>query len=79
MGTISCAPASGSNATTEEANAICKELSYTLTGVTASDRLAAGKSKDLTLKLEWASTGTAVASDDIAITVGETTLIYTQA
>ena len=79
MGTISCAPASGSNATTEEANAICKELSYTLTGVTASDRLAAGESKDLTLKLEWASTGTAVASDDIAITVGETTLIYTQA
>ena len=79
MGTISCAPASGSNATTEEANAICSELSYTLTGVTASDRLAAGESKDLTLKLEWASTGTAVASDDIAITVGETTLIYTQA
>ena len=79
MGNISCAPASGSNATTEEANAICKELSYTLTGVTARDRLAAGASKDLTLKLEWASTGTAVASDDIAITVGETTLIYTQA
>ena len=79
MGNISCAPAAGSNATTEEANAICNELSYTLTGVTANEKLGAGKSKDLTLKLEWASTGTAVASDDIAITVGETTLIYTQA
>ena len=79
MGTISCAPASGSNATTEEANAICNELSYTLTGVNTNEVLAAGASKDLTLKLEWASTGTAIASDDIAITVGETTLIYTQA
>lgn len=79
MGNISCAPAAGSNATAEEATAICNELSYTLTGVTVNETLAAGDSKDLTLKLEWASTGTAVASDDIAITVGDTTLIYTQA
>lgn len=79
MGNISCAPAAGSTAKTDEATAICNELSYTLTGVNANETLAAGDSKDLTLKLEWASTGTAVASDDIAITVGETTLIYTQA
>lgn len=79
MGNISCAPATGSTAKTDEATAICNELSYTLTGVNANETLAAGDSKDLTLKLEWASTGTAVASDDIAITVGETTLIYTQA
>ncbi len=79
MGTISCAPAVGSNASSEEAAAVCKELSYTLTGVNANETLPAGQSKELTLKLEWASAGTAVASDDIAITVGETTLIYTQA
>lgn len=79
IGNISCAPGAGSTATTEEAQAICGELSYTLTGVTANEVLAAGASKELTLKLDWDANGTALASDDIAITVGETTLIYTQA
>lgn len=79
MGNISCAPASGSNATTEETNAICSELSYTLTGVTEGETLAANASSDLTLKLEWSKTGVATASGPIAITVGETTLLYTQA
>lgn len=78
MGNISCAPASES-ATTEEANAICSELSYTLTGVTEGETLAANASSDLTLKLEWSKTGVATASGPIAITVGETTLLYTQA
>lgn len=79
MGTLSCAPAAGSNATQDEATAVCNELTYTLTGVTKDETLAKGTSQDVSLKLEWSSTGTAVVSDDIAITVGETTLIYTQA
>lgn len=79
MGTLSCAPAGGSSATTEEASNVCKELSYTLTGVTEGDTLAANDSNDLTLKLEWSKTGVATASGPIAITVGETTLLYTQA
>lgn len=79
MGTLSCAPAAGSGATTEEASNVCKELSYTLTGVKENDILAANASSDLTLKLEWSKTGVATASGPIAITVGETTLLYTQA
>ena len=79
MGTLSCAPAAGSSATTEEASNVCKELSYTLTGVKENDTLAANASSDLTLKLEWSKTGVATASGPIAITVGETTLLYTQA
>lgn len=79
MGTLSCAPAGGSSATTEEASNVCKELSYTLTGVKENDTLAANDSNDLTLKLEWSKTGVATASGPIAITVGETTLLYTQA
>ena len=79
MGTLSCAPADGSSATTEEVGNVCKELSYTLTGVTEGETLAANASSDLTLKLEWSKTGVATASGPIAITVGETTLLYTQA
>lgn len=79
MGSLSCAPATGSKATQEEATAVCNELTYSLTGVTANSVLEDGTSTPVTLTLAWKSTGTATASDDIAITVGETTLIYTQA
>ncbi len=79
MGSLSCAPATGSQATQEEATAVCNELTYSLTGVTANSVLEDGTSTPVTLTLAWKSTGTATASDDIAITVGETTLIYTQA
>ncbi len=79
MGSLSCAPATGSQATQEEATAVCSELTYSLTGVTANSVLEDGTSTPVTLTLAWKATGTATASDDIAITVGETTLIYTQA
>ncbi len=79
LGSLSCAPAAGSSASTTEASNICSELSYTLSNVSENEVLAAGDSKEVTLKLEWKSTGTTVATDDVAITIGETTLIYTQA
>ncbi len=79
MGSLSCAPANGSSATQAEATAVCNELTYSLTGVTANSVLKEGTTSPVTLTLSWKKDGTATASDDIAITVGETTLLYTQA
>lgn len=86
MGTLTCAPATSSNATTEEATNLCKELKYTLTygdgsTITTGTQLPATTSnqKELVLKLEWPSASTLEISDDIKVTIGTTTLIYNQA
>lgn len=79
QGTLTCAPASGSSATQEEATNICNELQYTITGVTQGEALNATATKNLTLKLEWPSTSTLQVTDKIAVTVGTTTLLYDQA
>lgn len=84
MGTLSCAPSSGSTATQEEANAVCAELTYTLqygsplTTPAVNDTLAKETSKAAELTLTWASTGVAQPSGSIDVTVGTTTLIYSQ-
>ena len=84
MGTLSCAPSSDSTATQEEANAVCAELTYTLqygsplTTPAVNDTLAKETSKAAELTLTWASTGVAQPSGNIDVTVGTTTLIYSQ-
>lgn len=86
MGTLTCAPASGSTATPEEATNLCKELKYTLTyagdsPITTGTQLPAstGNQKELVLKLEWPSASTLEVSDDVKVTIGTTTLVYNQA
>lgn len=82
MGSLTCKPANGSTATQAEATAICNDLSYTLTLANATpavnDELLKETSKAAKLKLEWNTNSTATAAGDIDVTVGETTLIYTQ-
>ena len=86
MGTLTCAPATSSTATTEEATNLCKELKYTLTyadgsTITTGTQLPATtvNQKELALKLEWPEASTLEVSDDIKVTIGTTTLIYNQA
>lgn len=84
MGTLSCAPSSGSAATQEQATAVCAELSYTLeygsplTTPAVNDTLAKETSKSAELTLTWDSNGVAEPDGNIDVTVGTTTLIYSQ-
>ncbi len=84
LGTISCAPATGSTASQAEATAVCNDLTYSLTyadgsAITVGDTLAKTTgSKELKMTLEWASSSTATPSDDITVTVSTTTMIYEQ-
>ena len=88
-GTLSCTPATGSTASNEEANNLCKELKYTLTysdGRTLSpnvDVLPVAKNgesgvQSFKLKLEWPSESVVQVNDEVKISIGTTTLIYTQ-
>ena len=84
LGTLSCAPAGSSGASQEEATAICKDLTYTLTytdggTVAQGNTLQNGETKNMTLKIEWKQNSTAQTKGNIDVTIGETTLTYTQA
>lgn len=84
MGTISCAPATGSTATQAEANAVCNDLTYTLTyadgsAIAVNDTLVKNTgSKELKMTLQWKNTSSTTPTDDIKVTVSTTTMIYEQ-
>lgn len=84
VGTITCSPASGSTATQAEATNVCNDLTYSFTyadgtEITVGDELAKQTgSKELMLKLTWASTSTVIPSDDIQVSMSTTTMIYEQ-
>lgn len=86
MGSLSCAPSTNSTATQEEANALCNDLTYSMTYADGSeikigDKLLAGDSNNIkTLKVSvgWKLDSTVALSDDVLITIGTTTFIYTQ-
>ena len=89
QGTLSCTPADGSTTSSDEANKLCDELKYTLTysdGRVLSpnvDVLPVAKNgesgvQSFKLKLEWPSASTVKVNDEVKITIGTTTLIYTQ-
>ena len=84
MGTISCAPATGSTATQTEADAVCNDLTYTLTyadgsAIAVNDTLVKNTgSKELKMTLQWKNTSSATPTDDIKVTVSTTTMIYEQ-
>ena len=84
MGTLTCAPNEGSNISPEDATKLCGELKYTLTyaggsTITTDEILKPNNSKELELKLEWPSASTLSVSDDVKVTIGETTFVYEQA
>lgn len=87
--TLTCTPAVGSTVSTEDANKLCNELKYTLTysdGKKLSpnvDVLPIAKDgqsgvQSFKLKLEWPSASTLTVNDEVKISIGTTTLIYTQ-
>ena len=84
LGSLSCAPGTGSSATQTQANNVCADLEYTLTyangsAITVGDTLAkTSGSAELKLTLKWKSNSTVVVPDDIKVTVGTTTMIYEQ-
>lgn len=84
MGTLTCAPNTGSSISQEDATKLCGELKYTLayadgSTITTGETLNANDSKELELKLEWPSTSTLSVTDDVKVTIGATTFVYEQA
>ena len=84
MGTLTCAPNEGGKISPEDATNLCGELKYTLTyaddsTITTGTTLNSNDSKELKLKLEWPSASTLSVSDDVKVTIGETTFVYEQA
>lgn len=84
MGTLTCAPNASGSISQEDATELCGELKYTLTyaddsTITTGTPLNSNDSKELKLKLEWPSASTLSVSDDVKVTIGETTFVYEQA
>ena len=85
IGSISCAPATGSTASQTEATSLCGQLTYALTyadgsAITtgATSKITASGTKAMKLSVTWNSTSTLRISDDITVSIGTTTLVYTQ-
>ena len=85
IGSLSCAAAPNSKVTPEEVTALCKDLTMSLTygdnsEITTNAVLpfASDNTKQLKLKVTWNAASTATISDDVTVTVGESTFIYTQ-
>lgn len=87
LGSLSCAPGNGSTkATAEEANALCADLTFALTYADGTEiktgdviTHTSNNSKGLKLVVSWKADSHATLSGDAVVTVGESTLTYTQA
>ena len=87
LGSLSCAPGnSGTNATTEEANALCADLTFKLTyddgtEIKQNDVIThtSNNTKALKLVVSWKTDSHVTLSGDAVVTVGESVLTYTQA
>lgn len=87
MGSLSCAPSTNSTATADEANSLCNDLTYTLTyadgsEVKVGDTLPiteGSNTKTLKVTVGWKSDSTVSLSDDVLVTIGVSSFIYTQA
>ena len=84
LGTLSCAPATGSTATQQEATNVCNDLEYTITyadgtAISVGDTLAKSTgSKELKMTLSWKENSSVTPSDDVKVSVSTTSLIYEQ-
>ena len=87
LGSLSCAPGNGSkNATSEEANALCADLTFKLTYADGNEikqndviTHTSNNTKALKLVVSWKADSQVTLSGDAVVTVGESTLTYTQA
>lgn len=87
LGSLSCAPGNGqSKATTEEANALCADLTFALTYTDGTEiktgdviTHTSNNTKGLKLVVSWKADSQVTLSGDAVVTVGESTLTYTQA
>ena len=88
IGTLTCAPAASSNATQEEANSLCNDLTISLSGQNVGDVLDGGNVSArmpspnnhsyYTLTVVWKADSTVTLSGDVTVSVGESTFVYTQ-
>lgn len=88
IGTLTCAPAASSNATQEEANSLCNDLTISLSGQNVGDVLDGGNVSArmpspnnysyYTLTVVWKANSTVTLSGDVTVSVGESTFVYTQ-
>lgn len=87
LGTLTCKPGNGATkATEEEATALCNDLTFKLTysddtEITTGAKLThtSGNTKSLKLVVSWKADSAVTLSGDAVISVGESTLTYTQA
>ena len=85
IGSLSCAAAPNSTVTPGEVTALCNDLTMSLTygddsAITTNAVLpfASNNTKQLKLKVTWNAASTATISDDVTVTVSESTFVYTQ-
>lgn len=88
IGTLTCAPAASSNATQEEANSLCNDLTISLSGQNVGDVLDSGNVSArmpspfnysyYILTVTWKADSTVTLSGDVTVSVGESTFVYSQ-
>lgn len=87
LGSLSCKPGNGATkATDEEATALCADLTFALTYADGTEiktgdviTNTSNNTKGLKLVVSWKADSHATLSGDAVVTVGESTLTYTQA
>ncbi len=82
-GSLTCAPKASGSATQTEADNLCKDLTLELTKspsgeITTGTVLASGSAETYKLTVTWKSESTASISDDIVVTVGQSSFVYVQ-
>ncbi len=82
-GTLTCAPKANGTATQTEADNLCNDLTMSLTKSTGSDittgtTLTSGASETYKLNVTWKSESTVSISDDIVVTIGQSSFVYVQ-
>lgn len=82
-GTLSCAPKASGSATQTEADNLCKDLTLELTKspsgeITTGTKIEAGNYETYQLTVKWKEESTVTFNDDIVITVGQSSFVYTQ-
>ena len=88
IGTLTCAPAASSNATQEEANSLCNDLTISLSGQNVGDVLDGGNVSArmpspnnysyYIFTVTWKADSTVTLSGDVTGSVGESTFVYSQ-
>lgn len=85
LGTLSCAPATGSNATAAQATAVCNNLTVAFTydgaPLTASTTgsLASKAEKNVSMVITYGNSAAVELDGDVTVTLSNTSFVYEQA